>query len=443
MHIDYSQFDTGTQADLVSQLLPLLPSPLASEFNIALEREWFGKAGATPTTSSRALFLFAANPNATQQRSCHLNILVELAARTWEDYNGPVTQATPQELGTVMRNRLLAILEGTSSKNDLFGPLKPKTDGSTMGQRPSVVKEEAPSHHSSGTPSLTPRDSDTADVSALKTILKDSRFRQEDLLDLNTPANRWRQALSMELLLLTDADGVLRGESTLSDAADGLLRRFVWQTLGQDVKNRYMQEHRGDNQLRKAAELWSWAVSKCAVNSSHAMQTLTAEVATMRWDQSADPYDFLSSWQQKVDDLHEYLDSPWTATHRLATLEYALPSDKNALFAATFENFKTENKQPTDSEVNELQRRLIAVAHNASRQRGTSTTPKAEVVDPLVDPDFTAFRAVTKATDCWACSGTGHRWRDCPDDVKKAEFQEQRRRKGGTLQARLASLTMG
>ncbi len=242
----------------------------------------------------------------------------------------------------------------------------------------------------------------------------------------------------MELLLLPNADAVLQGKSTLVDAADRLLRRFVWSTLGDDVKERYMQQHRGEHQLHTAAGLWAWAVKTCSVFSSHMMQSLTAQVALMQWDQKEDPFEFLSTWQTRVDDLHSYLDTPWTPAYRLATLKHALPSSRNALFAATFQAFDRPGESLTEEVVQNLQTALLAVAHSASTEVGLAK-PVDLTVDPLIDADMSAFRAVSRATDCWACSKTGHRWRDCPDEAKKEAFQAERRKQGGTLLARLAS----
>ncbi len=427
--LDYHQFNAGHAAKLVDSVLEKIPKELREDYETAVKEGWYGNGESPSGNSDKAVLWYAISGSAPQQRVNRLSVLVEVLGTAYDDSIGRKDTITTLMLGNILKARLRAVGAGELDGNDILRPIQ-QNEAADQEADDGAIQGRA----SARTPGLTPSPHDTAIVSLLKTVNKDVKFNQSHKLAPTSSVSAWRENLRAELMVVPGAMETLLGKEELDVTSDRLLRRFVWASLSDELTKRYKSEHRADNQLEKAKDLYAWAIKRCTVHSADRRQQLTATLALTKCSRTEDAAKFLQRWLEQVHDLHDLIDQAWTPLMKLQNLKYVLPADQHPSMVSHFVAFdKTHSTETaiTHEHVNDLFDSLLRTAHD-------STSTPRDIIDPLVDG--AALQAVARSTDCWSCGRRGHRWRQCPNNEKKQKFQEMHDARGGSIKAHLALL---
>lgn len=244
------------------------------------------------------------------------------------------------------------------------------------------------------------------------------KWDEQDLLDPRmVSVHAWQCKMLVMLSVIPFAWNVLDRKVTTFEDADSMLSSIIMHSFSPKLCTEYFAEH-GDRPVPIAVDLFDWAVNKCTTHLATKEYKLLAATYALRWDQvGSHTYNFLTTWEAHVLELHTYLQDPWVPDHCYRTLKCALPSDRNALFNSVFILHERLNRKK------QLAEGVTDILHQCYELAAKSTPvllpPRSEA------SELTALQAAM-LINCWACGELGHATNRCPDDAAHKKWKQER-----------------
>lgn len=487
--------NSEVQAD-IAKLTDKLPRSLKHHY-----KDNYQRFDSSAISRTRMPFMYAANPSSEHQRLDEMNKLVELISEYYEDING-IGGTTRLDVGRAIRSRINHIIDNDTTASDIISPLnvRPKTEdepapnvglavpgahtpsgeyggtdhgygypsqpGSprTFDQRwgsPSHQNDEHRARgHSPGsldaigrrsirrpTPQAMQRTTPLPSTLSSDKVSEVSRSLLRDihksvswtdgLLDpTTTSVYAWRRRVFSQLRSVPKAIATLEGNDQLEDIQDGILCAILEKTFSQTLITRLRQSNTMENAT--AYKLLHWAVEQCTAYSDDRRTKLSMEIQNMRWNGQDNPTTFILKFEAKLNELMEFLDTPWTPYDKWTALTRALPGDENSLFSAIFYHWhkRIENGDYYLSEDNfeEILRdcKWQAVSSlSVNKEKKSMALVAQDKSVSTMSADELAAAAIAGQPVCWACKQVGHVWRKCTDNKAKDEFNQRRKKSGG------------
>lgn len=463
----YGRYNKASLLTQVNAALGNLPDDIKTDYDEAIQQGTYGTS-TNKFSADEPAFLYAEAEDLVSQNIHRLNILVETVALAWDERFGRPAGMSREELGRLIRERVVGETQG----KDIFAgasiPLielsdaqqeQPTRQRAQRSVRSATVDVQPGTRNPTrtlGSPSphsvhISEADLESHSVKTLRELRRDLRFEEQQKLSITRPSiARWTATLENMLLPLPEAVEVLKGRATLSTQADPSLRVIVWTSLAEDLQKRYYAENSVE-QIKTAIGLYEWAKAAIAPNARQLLFSLEKQLLNATWNGRDSPLSTVQRVEQLVTDINGMQVDYVSAKKEYLAYKEALPANVSSLFVATFQLFEAKMDEDgrtlddlTPTDIATLKRRLHSACHHFRSNNADVQIISADAL--YVNKDTKVVlrgKQVQGLADCWACGRRGHMVRQCRDAAAVDKWRSTKQRAVGQASIALLEFSDG